>query len=387
VSDTRVPAAVLRDFAARVFGEVGLPEADAARVAELMVAADLSGAEGHGIFRLPQYVRRIQAGGVNVRPRITSQRTAPATALVDGDNGMGHLVMSRAADLAVEIAREAGVGWVGVRMSNHAGPAALYATVPLAHDMVGVYMAVANANHMPPWGGRESVLGTNPIAIAVPTRDEPPFVLDMATTVVSYGTVKKHVQRGLPLEAGWMVTAEGEAVLDPARVAEGFLLPIGGYKGSGLAIGLGLLAGVLNGAAFGRDVIDFNADDRRTTNTGVWQFSSGVEHAAEALLQADADLIVRLGRQGHTQYPLPLRTRFHRNLGYATMVCARAVDRLTLSVGAHNIDENNPVHRASRDVHAVANHTGLQWDNHAEMYGRVATGLEPIQRRAFPIPI
>jgi LDH2 family malate/lactate/ureidoglycolate dehydrogenase len=264
----RVPAAVLREFATRVFRQVGLPDGDAARVAELMVDADLSGAEGHGIFRLPQYVRRIQAGGVNVQPRIVVNRTAPATALVDGDNGMGHLVMSRAAEAAIDIAREVGVGWVGVRMSNHAGPAALYATRPLAHDMIGVYTAVANANHMPPWGGRESVLGTNPIAIAVPTRDEPPFVLDMATTVVSYGTIKKHVQRGLALEPGWMVTADGEAVLDPARVSEGFLLPIGGYKGSGLAIGLGLLAGVLNGAAFGRDVVDFNADDHSTTNTG-----------------------------------------------------------------------------------------------------------------------
>jgi L-2-hydroxycarboxylate dehydrogenase (NAD+) len=153
-------------------------------------------------------------------------------------------------------------------MSNHAGPAALYATMPLAHAMIGVYTAVANANHMPPWGGRDSVLGTNPLAIAVPTRDEPPFVLDMATTVVSYGTIKKYAQRGLPLESGWMITADGEAVVDPARVAEGFLLPIGGYKGSGLAIGLGLLAGVLNGAAFGREVVDFNADDHSTTNTG-----------------------------------------------------------------------------------------------------------------------
>jgi 3-hydroxy-9,10-secoandrosta-1,3,5(10)-triene-9,17-dione monooxygenase len=115
--------------------------------------------------------------------------------------------------------------------------------------------------------------------------------------------------------------------------------------------------------------------------------SSAEVDAAEALLQADADLITRLGREGQTQFPLPLRTRFHRDLAYAGQVCARAVDRLTLSVGAHNIDEDNPVHRASRDVHAVANHVGLQWDAHAELYGRVATGLEPIQRRAFPIPI
>jgi L-2-hydroxycarboxylate dehydrogenase (NAD+) len=267
-AQARASAPLLRGFAAEVFCRVGLPEADAQRVAELMVEADLSGAEGHGIFRLAQYVRRIQAGGVNLVPRITVERTAPATALVDGDNGMGHLVMSRAAEMAIDIARSNGVGWVGVRRSNHAGPAALYATMPLAHAMIGMYTAVANANHMPPWGGRESILGTNPLAIAVPTAEAPPFVLDMATTVVSYGTIKKYVQRGLPLEPGWMVTADGEAVLDPAQVSQGFLLPIGGYKGSGLAVALGLLAGVLNGAAFGRDVVDFNADDRTPTNTG-----------------------------------------------------------------------------------------------------------------------
>jgi 3-hydroxy-9,10-secoandrosta-1,3,5(10)-triene-9,17-dione monooxygenase len=109
--------------------------------------------------------------------------------------------------------------------------------------------------------------------------------------------------------------------------------------------------------------------------------------AAQALLQADADLITRLGRQGQTQYPLPQRTRFHRDLAYAVLLCARAVDRLSVSVGAHNVGDDNPVHRASRDVHAVANHTGLQWDTYAELFGRVASGLEPVQRRAFPIPI
>ncbi len=265
---TRYPAAALRGLAADVFERVGLPEPDAARVAELMVEADLSGADAHGIFRLPQYVRRIRAGGMNTRPRIQVSRTAPATALIDGDNGMGHLVMSRAAEAAVEMARETGVAWVGARRSNHAGTAGLYATIPLRADMIGIYTAVANANHMPVWGSRENLLGTNPIAFAIPTLEEPLFVLDMATTVVSYGTIKKYAQRGEALPQGWMVNAAGEAILDPRRAHEGFLLPIGGYKGSGLSIGLGLLAGVLNGAAFGRDVVDFNADDHTTTNTG-----------------------------------------------------------------------------------------------------------------------
>jgi L-2-hydroxycarboxylate dehydrogenase (NAD+) len=267
-ASARYPAAALRDFTAAVLRGVGLPAPDAARVAELMIEADLSGQDGHGIFRLPQYVRRIRGGAVNVRPRIRVEQTAPATALVDGDNGMGHLVMSRAAETAIALARAAGVAWVGVRASNHAGPAALYATMPLAHDMIGIYSAVANANHMAPWGGQDLLLGTNPLAIAVPAGDEAPLVLDMATTVVSYGTVKKYAQRGEPLPAGWVTNAAGEAIIDAARAGEGFLLPIGAYKGSGLALMLGLLAGVLNGAAFGRDVVDFNADDHTATNTG-----------------------------------------------------------------------------------------------------------------------
>ncbi|MBX5489750.1 MAG: Ldh family oxidoreductase [Chloroflexi bacterium] len=265
---THYPAATLRAFAAAVFERVGLPPADAALVATRMIEADLSGQDGHGIFRLPQYVRRIRGGAVNVRPSVRVTRTGPGTALVDGDNGMGQLVMTRAAEVAIELARESGVSWVGVRRSNHAGTGALYATMPLAHDMIGLYTAVANANHMAPWGAQELLLGTNPLAIAVPAGEEPPIVLDMATTVVSYGTIKKHAQRGEPLPPGWVVDARGEPITDPARAHEGFLLPIGGYKGSGLALLLGLLAGVLNGAAFGRDVVDFNADDHTPTNTG-----------------------------------------------------------------------------------------------------------------------
>jgi L-2-hydroxycarboxylate dehydrogenase (NAD+) len=118
------------------------------------------------------------------------------------------------------------------------------------------------------WGGTEHLLGTNPLAIGVPT-GEGPMVLDMATTVVSYGTVKKYALQGLQMPEGWFVDAKtGEPLTDPKRSAEGVLLPIGGYKGSGLAIMLGLLGGVLNGAAFGRDVVDFNADDASETNTG-----------------------------------------------------------------------------------------------------------------------
>jgi LDH2 family malate/lactate/ureidoglycolate dehydrogenase len=189
-------------------------------------------------------------------------------ALVDGDNGMGHLVMRYATEKAIEKAKAAGLAWVGVRMSNHAGPASLYASMPLEHDMVGLYLAVGNANHLPPWGGLDMLLSTNPIAVAVPAGEEPAVVLDMATTVAAYGKVKTKAQRGEMMPEGWMMDREGRPLTDPRRANEGFLLPIGGYKGYGLALVIGILAGTLNGAAMGKDVVDFNADDTSVTNTG-----------------------------------------------------------------------------------------------------------------------
>lgn len=247
---------------------VGLPEDDARTVAELMAEADLQGSDGHGVIRVPVYIRRILGGAVNVKPQIRVIEERAATALIDGDNGMGHLVMKRAAELAMAKARNCGVAWVGSRYSNHAGPASLYARMPLAQDMVSLYFAVGNANHLPPWGGLDMLLSTNPIAVALPTEQEAPVVLDMATTVAAYGKVKSKAMLGQMMPEGWMIDRQGQPLLDPNRREEGFLLPIGGYKGYGLSMVFGLLAGTLNGAAMGTEVVDFNNDDTSVTNTG-----------------------------------------------------------------------------------------------------------------------
>jgi LDH2 family malate/lactate/ureidoglycolate dehydrogenase len=189
-------------------------------------------------------------------------------ALVNGDNGMGHLAMKFAASLAIEKARVAGTAWVGTQWSNHAGPASLYAKMPMREGMIGMYFAVGNANHLPPWGGVDMLLSTNPIAVAIPAGSEPPIVLDMATTVAAFGKVKTKAQRGETMPEGWMVDRDGKPLTDPKRMNDGFLLPIGGYKGYGLALVFGILSGTLNRAAMGSDVIDFNADDASPTNTG-----------------------------------------------------------------------------------------------------------------------
>jgi len=214
---------------------------------------------------------------MNVHPDIHLAEDKGAMALVDGDNAMGHLVMHYATELAMQRAVEHGVAWVGVRHSNHAGPAALYAKMPLQKDMIGIYVAVGSANHLPPWGGTEMLLSTNPIAVAIPANEEPPIVLDMATTVAAYGKVKTAAQRGEQMPEGWMIDELGNPLTDPSRAGEGFLLPIGGPKGYGLSLIFGLLAGTLNGAAFGKDVIDFNADSKSFTNTGQFIVALSVE--------------------------------------------------------------------------------------------------------------
>ncbi len=267
-NEARVATDELGAFIARAFAAAGIGERDADLLAELMVRADLRGSDTHGVFRLPLYVRRIKAGGVNVKPNIRIVSERPAAALVDGDNAMGHLVMHFAVQTAIAKARQSGVAWVGARMSNHAGPAALYAMMPLAHDMIGLYLAVGNNNHLPPWGGSDLLLGTNPIAVAIPAGEEPPVVMDMAPTVAAFGKVRLAQQRNEQMPVGWMIGRDGKPLTDPKRADEGFLLPIGDYKGYALSLVIGLLAGVLNRAAFGKDVSDMVREPGARTNTG-----------------------------------------------------------------------------------------------------------------------
>ncbi|NBY70341.1 MAG: Ldh family oxidoreductase [Betaproteobacteria bacterium] len=268
MTEVRAKRLQLEEFTASVMRALGLPIEDAATVAALMVDAEMQGSDGHGVIRLVPYAKRILAGGINLNPDIKVIQERTAMALLDGDNGMGHLVMKKATELAIHKARTAGIAWVGSRLSNHAGPASLYARMALQHDMIGLYFAVGNANHLPPWGGLDMLLSTNPIAAAIPTLNEAPVVLDMATTVAAYGKVKAKAQRGEMMPEGWMIDRQGKPLLDPTKSEEGFLLPIGGYKGYGLSLIVGILAGTLNGAAMGSQVIDFNKDFSTTTNTG-----------------------------------------------------------------------------------------------------------------------
>lgn len=273
-----ISASRLEQFVASALTMYGVPSNDAETVARLMVEADLLGHETHGVFRLRQYLARLRDGGCNPKPKIEVINERAATAIVDGDDALGHLPMFEACELAMKKARTCGIGWVGVRRGNHAGPAALYVRPQAEAGMIGMAAAVGSANHVPPFGGTSLLLGTNPIAISAPTGGADPFVLDMATTVAAMGKIKTLAQRGESMPEGWMVGRDGLPLTDPTRRADGFMLPIGGPKGFGLSVAIGLLAGCLNGASFGSDVIDFTSQSDRQSNTG--QFVAALDIAA-----------------------------------------------------------------------------------------------------------
>jgi LDH2 family malate/lactate/ureidoglycolate dehydrogenase len=169
--------------------------------------------------------------------------------------------------------------------------------------MIGLAAAVGSANHVPPFGGTDLLLGTNPIAIAAPTAGPDPFVLDMATTVAAMGKIKTLAQRGEPMPQGWMVGRDGEPLTDPNRRDEGFMLPIGGPKGFGLSVAIGLLAGVLNQAAFGSDVIEFTLEPGKTSNTG--QFVAAIDISAFRPLDAFRETTTSVFDEFRASPPLP----------------------------------------------------------------------------------
>lgn len=259
----RVPVPTLVAFATSAFARAGVPQPDAAKAGRLLIESDLNGSDGHGIFRLPQYIGGLRSGRVDPRGEVKVDIDGPSTAHIDGGNALGHLVMARATEVAIEKAKTQGAAWVGVRGSNHAGAASIWASQMLPHDMIGIYLAVGSNNFMAPWGGFERLLGTNPIAFAVPGLEEPPILFDMATSIAANGKVQMAQQRGEPMPVGWVIDAQGKPITDPDKADEGVLLPIGDYKGYGLSLMIGLIGATLNGGQFGRE-----PTNPKASNTG-----------------------------------------------------------------------------------------------------------------------
>ena len=216
---------------------------------------------------------------------------------------MGHLVVQHAARTAIRKASETGIGWAGTRNSNHEGAASVYATMPLEHGMAGIYGAVAVGKYLPPWGGMDKLLSTNPIAIAVPAGEGPPVVMDFSTAVTSIRNARSKAKRGERLPEGWMIERDGSPLTDPERVSEGLLLPMGGHKGYVLGFVIGLLAGTLNGATMGKDAVDIDVDFHRAP--GVGQFICALDPAAFGDAAAIGANVERIASEMRRSAPIP----------------------------------------------------------------------------------
>ena len=255
----RIDHSRLRRFTRDVFRRLGVPADHAALAADALVHSDLLGIDSHGVARLaahPGYVLGLERGFVKAVASPFVVKETESVALVDGDNGLGGFVSTRATEIAIAKAEKTGVGAVTVTNSHHFGIACHYAMLPLAHGMIGVAMTNA-APQVVATFGKKPMLGTNPLSITVPAGDERPFILDMATSVGAAGKAELALRAGKSLPHGWLVDPAGRPTTDPRTLGEGgSLLPLGSfpelasYKGYGLAVAVDVLCGVLSGVGF-----------------------------------------------------------------------------------------------------------------------------------------
>lgn len=285
----------LRRFVAEVLVAAGLLPGDADIVADSLVVAEMRGLASHGVARVAIYVQRLELGLVNARPRMRYLREEGAAALLDADNGPGQPAAMAAMTKAIELARGAGLGACAVRHSNHCGALAYYTQRAAAQGMIGFAATNANVN-VAPWGGREAVLGTNPISAAVPTPGEVPFVLDMSTSAIARGKIIMAAKVGTPIPEGWALDGEGRPTRDAQAALRGVLLPAAGPKGYGLAVLVDVLCGVLAGSAFGRQIGALYDELDRPQRVGHFMMAIDIGRFVElpAFLEAMGALIAGL---------------------------------------------------------------------------------------------
>jgi len=272
-----VPAEDLKKLSVNILKNCGLSYNHANIIADVLVRADLRGVESHGITRLPIYIKRLKLGLIKGRPEIKKVREGEGFALIDGDNGFGQIVTYMAMKEAIEKAKKVGVGFVTVRNSNHFGMAAYYPMMALMYDMIGICSTNAFPT-MAPWGGVSRKIGNNPLSIAVPTGEYPPFVLDMAMSVVARGKIRLAAQENKKIPKEWAINEKGEATTDPIEALKGFVLPIGGYKGYGLALVMDILSGVLAGGKSNGQVNSLYAN--LNESQGVCHFTAAIDVSA-----------------------------------------------------------------------------------------------------------
>jgi LDH2 family malate/lactate/ureidoglycolate dehydrogenase len=239
----------LTPLAIDAFKGLGLRHEDAVDVVKVLIQADLFGLSTHGLSRVESYGERLLSGGIKARPDIKVEAPAPAIRLVDGDNGVGPLIGMKALDAALEAASACGVGVAFARGSNHFGPISPYSLIAAEQGFASIICSNATTT-IAPWGGSDARLGNSPIGFGVPNPGGKPFLLDMAMSVVARAKIRNAFKRGESIPDTWATDACGRPTTDPKTALDGFLLPIGGHKGYGIALLVDLLAGLLSNAAY-----------------------------------------------------------------------------------------------------------------------------------------
>jgi LDH2 family malate/lactate/ureidoglycolate dehydrogenase len=279
-------------FVRRLLAAEGVPEDDAAVVAACLVRADLRAVDTHGLLRLPIYLERLRRGLVNARPALSPHRVTPVAAALDGHDGLGFVVATRAMAEAIAISREFGIGVVAVRRSTHFGMAACYVLQAAEAGLVSLVFTNASPA-LAPWGGREPLLGTSPLAAGTPAGRHRPVVLDMSVTVAARGKLRRAARRGESIPPGYAIDADGRPTTDPDAALQGVLLPVGGPKGSGLAVIMDIFAGVLTGAAYAGEVGNQYEDFDRSQNVGhFFMAMNPALFVPEAVYQSRMDTLV-----------------------------------------------------------------------------------------------
>jgi LDH2 family malate/lactate/ureidoglycolate dehydrogenase len=263
-----VDAEAAEAFGRRLLVVHGVPDEDAATVARCLVRADLRGVDTHGLQTLPHYLARVRRGLINPRPNLKVERVTPMIGALDGQDAFGFVVATKAMAEAIDMAGEFGVGIVSVRRSTHFGMAANYSLQAMDAGYIGIVFTNAS-KAMPPWGGRQGLLGTSPIAVAAPAGREMPFDLDMSPAVAARGKIRRAARRGQQIPLGYALDAKGRQTTDPNVALDGGTVqPIGGPKGSALAMLMDVMGGVISGSAFGGDVRNHFEDYDKPQNVG-----------------------------------------------------------------------------------------------------------------------
>lgn len=244
-----VSAESLSKFVTGIFQGAGCGHQGARDMAECLVQTNLWGIDSHGVLRTPEYLKRFQSGAMNNQPEVRTVKTGGALEVLDADNGAGYVAGRAAMSRAIELAKSGNIAAVGIINSNHCGAASLYARMALEHGMIGIAMSNVAPNMVAP-GGSNPITGNNPIAVAVPTFGEFPFVFDISLSAVSGGKILVAAKNGEQIPLGWATDREGRPTTDPNVGFKGFLLPMGGHKGFGLSLLVDILCGVITGGSF-----------------------------------------------------------------------------------------------------------------------------------------